>query len=98
MRFHAFAALAGFALFQTGMNVCAQAPAPNRVELVDRIVAVVNSEVITSREVAERVRSVIQQLRQQGTQLPPADVIEKQVTERMIMDRLQLQLAKETAE
>ena len=64
---------------------------------VDRIVAVVNSEVITSREVAARVKAVAQQLGQQGTPLPPEDVLQKQVMERMIMDRLQLQLAKETA-
>jgi peptidyl-prolyl cis-trans isomerase SurA len=67
------------------------------VVLVDRIVAVVNSEVITSREVAERVKAVTQQLSQQGTPLPPSDVLQKQVLERMIMDRLQIQLAKETA-
>ena len=64
---------------------------------MDRIVAVVNSEVITSGEVAARVKVVKQQLGQQGTQLPPEDVLQKQVLERMIMDRLQLQLAKETA-
>ena len=64
--------------------------------LVDRIVAVVNSEVITSGELAERVKTVTQQLRQQGTPLPAADLLQKQVLERMIMDRLQLQLAKET--
>ena len=97
----ALAWLAGFALFQSGMNSHAQAPAAapatSRVELVDRIVAVVNSEVITSREVGERVKAITQQLRQQGTQLPPAEVMEKQVLERMIMDRLQVQLAKETA-
>jgi peptidyl-prolyl cis-trans isomerase SurA len=75
----------------------AQRGAPSPVALVDRIVAVVNSEVITSGEVAERVKSVTQQLRQQGTQLPPADLLEKQVLERLIMDRLQLQLAKETS-
>jgi peptidyl-prolyl cis-trans isomerase SurA len=71
--------------------------APNAAVLVDRIVAVVNTEVITSAEVAERVKSVTQQLSQQGTSLPPADVLQKQVLERMITDRLQLQLAKETA-
>lgn len=67
------------------------------VVLVDRVIAVVNSEVITSGEVAERVKAVTQQLRQQGTQLPPADLLGKQVLERLIMDRLQIQLAKETA-
>ncbi len=75
----------------------AQTSSPNAVVAVDRILAVVNKEVITSREVAARIKVVTQQLGQQGTSLPPADVLQKQVLERMIMDRLQIQLAKETA-
>ena len=78
-------------------NGSAMAQASNRVLPVDRIVAVVNSEVITAGELAERVKSVTQRLRQGGTQLPDADLLQRQVLERMIMDRLQLQLAKETA-
>jgi peptidyl-prolyl cis-trans isomerase SurA len=93
----AFAWLAGAALALGGGNLLAQTASPGTPLLVDRIVAVVNSEVITSREVAERVKLVTQQLGQQGTSLPPADVLQKQVLERMIMDRLQIQLAKETA-
>jgi peptidyl-prolyl cis-trans isomerase SurA len=89
--------VAGAALAFSAGNLLAQTAAPSAVVLVDRIVAVVNSEVITSREVAERVKAVTQQLSQQGTPLPPADVLQKQVLERMIMDRLQIQLAKETA-
>jgi len=93
----ALAWLAGAALAFSAGNLLAQTAAPGAVVLVDRIVAVVNSEVITSREVAGRVKTVTQQLSQQGTPLPPADVLQKQVLERMIMDRLQIQLAKETA-
>jgi peptidyl-prolyl cis-trans isomerase SurA len=93
----ALAWLASAALAFSAGNLLAQTAAPSAVVLVDRIVAVVNSEVITSREVAERVKAVTQQLSQQGTPLPPADVLQKQVLERMIVDRLQIQLAKETA-
>jgi peptidyl-prolyl cis-trans isomerase SurA len=93
----ALAWLAGALLGSCGGSLFAQNATPNTIVLVDRIVAVVNTEVITSREVAERVRIVTQQLGQQGTSLPPADVLQKQVLERMIMDRLQIQLAKETA-
>ncbi len=96
----ALALFASAALAFAAGNLVAQTVAPvpsNRTVPVDRIVAVVNSEVITSREVAARVNTVTQQLRAQGTPLPSADALEKQVLERMIMDRLQLQLAKETA-
>jgi peptidyl-prolyl cis-trans isomerase SurA len=64
--------------------------------LVDRIVAVVNDEVITAQELSLRVRIAEQQLARQRIQLPPADVLRRQVLERMIIDRAQVQQAKET--
>lgn len=64
---------------------------------VDRIVAVVNSEVITLSDLRQRVAQVTRQLTRQGTTLPPTDVLEKQVLERQIMERLQIQLANETS-
>jgi peptidyl-prolyl cis-trans isomerase SurA len=100
MQFSISAALAWLATAALALGAggaLAQKVAPRTVLAVDHIAAVVNSEVITGGEVAERVKTVTQQLRQQGTPLPPADVLQKQVLERMIMDRLQLQLAKETA-
>ena len=72
------------------------APAQLGPVLVDRIVAVVNSEVITQRDLAERMRLVESQLKRQGTALPPQDVLERQVLERVIMDRLQVQFATQT--
>jgi peptidyl-prolyl cis-trans isomerase SurA len=62
----------------------------------DRIVAVVNSEVITLHELRSRLAMVERQLRGQNVQLPPRNVIEKQLLERMIVDRAQMQFAKET--
>jgi peptidyl-prolyl cis-trans isomerase SurA len=82
---------AGFALYLFSAH-----SADHPVQLVDRIVAVVNSEVITQFELNDRIRIVVQQLRKQGTPLPPQEVLEKQMLERMITDRVQLQLAKET--
>ena len=64
--------------------------------LIDSVVAVVNDDVITRHELDERVREVVRQLQKQDTPLPPADVLEKQILERMIMDMLQMQYAKET--
>ena len=64
---------------------------------VDRIVAVMNSEVITRAELRQRIEQVTRQLTRQGTPLPPADVLERQVLERQIMERLQIQLANETS-
>lgn len=71
------------------------APARGPV-LLDRIVAIVNKDVITQRDLDERVALVVAQLRRQNTPLPPADVLERQVLERMITDRVQVQFALET--
>jgi peptidyl-prolyl cis-trans isomerase SurA len=76
-------------------SAVAQQPA-RRVVLLDRIVAVVNEDVITRRDLDDRLKVVTNQMRQQGTPLPAADALEKQVLERMIYTRVQLQFAKET--
>ena len=64
--------------------------------LLDRIVAVVNDEAITARELDERARLAMKQLSQQGTTPPPKAVIERQLLERMIGDRVQIQFAKDS--
>src|ERR1700704_4496025 len=57
---------------------------PQRIVLVDRIVAVVGLEVVTASELAERRDVAERQLRQQGTPLPERGVLEKQLLERLI--------------
>jgi peptidyl-prolyl cis-trans isomerase SurA len=61
---------------------------------LDRVIAVVNSEAITSRELALRVAVVTRQLRKQNVELPPADILEKQVLDRLIINSAQAQLAR----
>lgn len=70
--------------------------AAGRVALVDRIVAVVNSEVITQYELSDRVSSALRELRQRGTPPPSREELQRQLLERMIMERVQLQFARET--
>ena len=60
---------------------------------MDRIIAVVDQSVITEQELIDRTRTVKAQLEKQGTQLPPDNVLERQVLERLIADSLQLQMA-----
>jgi peptidyl-prolyl cis-trans isomerase SurA len=76
--------------------VAAQSAAPRQVLTIDRIVAVVNSDVITQFDIALRARIASAQLARQGTPIPATAVLERQVLERMITDRVQLQLASET--
>ncbi|MDX8380310.1 MAG: peptidylprolyl isomerase [Gallionella sp.] len=67
-----------------------------QVATIDYVVAVVNNEVITHNELKERLRTVIIQLKKRGTPLPGYRVLEKQVLDRMVDDRLQAQRAKES--
>jgi peptidyl-prolyl cis-trans isomerase SurA len=71
-------------------------PQPRKVIVLDRIVAVVNSEVITRADLTNHTQIAVAQLKQQGTPPPPLDALERQVLERMISTSVQLQLAKET--
>ncbi|MDR2690151.1 MAG: peptidylprolyl isomerase [Azoarcus sp.] len=67
------------------------------VQEVDRIAAVVNSEVITVLQLNERVAQIRRQLQGQNVQLPPDEILERQILEQLIVERAQLQLARETA-
>jgi peptidyl-prolyl cis-trans isomerase SurA len=62
---------------------------------VDFIVALVNSEPVTNSEVRLRMLRIEQQLTQQGTPLPPRDVLASQVLEQLVTERTQIQRASE---
>jgi peptidyl-prolyl cis-trans isomerase SurA len=64
--------------------------------VLDQIAVIVNDDVITSHELHAYLDKIKQQLKKQGTPLPPAKELEKQVLERMIIDKLQLQFAQES--
>jgi len=70
--------------------------AAQSVSIVDRIVAVVNKDVITATELDDAVANAERQLRRQGTRLPERAALERQMLERLIIDKAQLQLAKDT--
>jgi peptidyl-prolyl cis-trans isomerase SurA len=68
---------------------------PQRIVLVDRVVAVVGREVVTASELDERRLFAERQLQKQGTPLPERSVLERQILERLILDKAQLQMARE---
>jgi len=70
--------------------------APTSPLLIDRVVAIVNREVITASELARRERQFALNLRRQGAAVPSPASLREQVLERMINDRAMLQLARET--
>lgn len=85
----------GLALSLSAPDARAQQARPRNIVTIDRIVAVVNEEVITERELAARIDFALRQLRQQNTQPPPREVLQKQVLERLVNDRVQMQHARE---
>ena len=97
----AVAALICCAAFIATHPACAADAAPRKpdpqqqVAVIDSVIAVVNDDVITRNELDERLRVVARQLQKQGTPLPAPEVLEKQILERMILDMLQAQFAKE---
>jgi peptidyl-prolyl cis-trans isomerase SurA len=86
-------------VFMSGVQAADQEASTDKkktLEGVDHIAVVVNDDVITSYELSTYLKKIKQQLKKQGTPLPADKELEKQVLERMIIDMLQLQFAKET--
>lgn len=71
-------------------------PAHAAVQPLDHIVAVVNDEVITRQELVKRYGEVVRNLSRQNTPLPPREVLEKQLLERMVTELALLQHARST--
>jgi len=77
----------------------APAPAPRAATTtvpLDRVIAVVNDEALTQWDLREQRRIVLDQLKASNVPAPPADVLDKQVLERLIIERALTQFAKET--
>lgn len=60
---------------------------------LDRVVAVVNKDVIVQSELDREVQRIVADLRRRGTSTPPPSEFERQVLEHLVARRLQMQLA-----
>jgi len=61
--------------------------------LLDRIAAVVNDGVVLSSQLDTQTEEITARLRQQNTELPPRNVLRKQILERLVVEEIQLQRA-----
>lgn len=61
--------------------------------LLDRVVAIVNEGMVTETELDEQIATIRERLAGQNTQLPPDDVVRKQVLDRLIIQEIQFQRA-----
>ncbi len=78
-----------------GNPALAQTAQRQTLKPLDAVVAIVNAEVITRQELATQVSLVRRQLESRNIEIPPPDLLESQVLERMILDRAQLQMARD---
>jgi len=62
-------------------------------EALDTIVAVVDDDIITRSELLTQLAAIRRQLEAQGAEIPPENVLERQVLERMIQQRIQVRAA-----
>ena len=65
----------------------------SKIELIDRVIAVVDSGVIMESQLNERVEEILMRLRSDRTELPPLNLLEEQVLDRLIIEEIQLQMA-----
>lgn len=84
------AGIAGFALFfSTAITAATEST-------INSIAAIVNNDVITTVQLDAQIETIKKQIREQNTRIPPLNVLQKQVLEREIVKKVQLQLAKNT--
>ncbi|MEK1907475.1 MAG: peptidylprolyl isomerase [Pseudomonas sp.] len=62
------------------------------VQSLNRVVAIVDNDVIMQSQLDQRVREVEQTIAKRGAEAPPRDVLQQQVLERLIVENLQLQI------
>ncbi len=72
-------------------------PVSHAEQSLNRIVAVVNDGVVLQSQLDRRTAQVRRQLEEKDTQLPPDDILRKQVLERLIVEAIQLQLAESSS-
>jgi len=70
---------------------------PVNAEVLDRIAAIVNDDVVLESELEQRLDLVRQQISARGenTRLPPENVLKRQVLDRLILESIQTQIARQ---
>ncbi|AIS96684.1 peptidylprolyl isomerase [Burkholderia thailandensis] len=95
LRFAAVAAGLVASLITVAPSASAQALRAQGASLADEVVAVVNNDVITGRELDQRVGLIARRLQQQKAPVPPTDQLRAQVLNQMVLERIQVQRAKD---
>jgi len=76
--------------------LCSLALAPfaaAEIQMLDRIVAIVDNTTVTQSELDARIAEIMQRSQKQGIQLPPMNVLRTQVLDQLVLEQLQLNMA-----
>ena len=92
------AALVAVAALSLGLAGAAQAQASRLNRNGDIIVAVVDTEAVTSVEVAQRVERLAAEAKRAGGPQPAADMLRQQVLDSLIDERVQITFAREVGQ
>ncbi|PUD98804.1 MAG: molecular chaperone SurA [Candidatus Sedimenticola endophacoides] len=84
--------IAGLGALLLGLSLYNAARAAD-VQSLDRIIAIVNDDVVVASELEGELAGIVAQLRQKGARIPPREVLERQLVERLILNKLQMAAA-----
>jgi|TARA_B110000495_G_scaffold203774_1_gene229432 peptidyl-prolyl cis-trans isomerase SurA len=65
----------------------------SKIELLDKVIAVVDSGVVMESQLNKRVKEIVDRIKESGNELPPLNMLEEQVLERLIIEEIQMQIA-----
>jgi peptidyl-prolyl cis-trans isomerase SurA len=68
-------------------------PLHAEVKLLDSIAAVVDNDVVMTSELEERTEAIYRRIRESGNDAPSREALKEQVLERLILERIQLNMA-----
>lgn len=63
-----------------------------QITLLDKVIAVVDDDIVLQSELNQRMATIYAQIQQSGTNAPPQDILLQQVLDRLISERLQLNI------
>jgi len=81
------------ALITCSLSVNANEHSTNRQVLLDKVIAIVDNDIVMRSELNLRVASITNRLTRQGTQLPDNEIMQQRVLDQLILESIQLQLA-----
>jgi peptidyl-prolyl cis-trans isomerase SurA len=89
-----FSTLLNFSLLSGVLLIASSVWAQSTAVPLDRVIAIVDEDVVLESEFNMRKASVMERLRAQYTQLPADEALNKQILEQLIVERIELALAK----